>query len=230
MDGRVLLDWTPTGDHLPLLSMLPRSKAIPTRNWRRQPRTFSRISIRCTGRWRSRRRTPPAGSTSSSATRHGNSSRARSKPFFKQHKPAIAAMTSETRKKAIANLEESDPPLFARWKTYQALQGRLAHYAKTCGRYTRTGKEDQHIRPVHRARRPIQQPRWPHRQERHRHGRRPVARLAAIARTTASPAGDRHRQPGTHRQAASSLRSHPSNDSASSSSAQPRAGLSKRRC
>ncbi|MFI9836369.1 Eco57I restriction-modification methylase domain-containing protein [Nonomuraea sp. NPDC051941] len=62
-------------------------------------------------------------------------------PFFKQHKPAIAAMTSETRKMAIAELEKSDPPLFARWKTYQALQGRLAHYAKTCGRYTRTNNE-----------------------------------------------------------------------------------------
>lgn len=62
-------------------------------------------------------------------------------PFFKQHKPAIAAMTSETRKKAIAELENSNPLLFARWKTYQALQGRLAHYAKTCGRYTRTSNE-----------------------------------------------------------------------------------------
>ncbi|NJP96395.1 hypothetical protein HCN51_44370 [Nonomuraea sp. FMUSA5-5] len=62
-------------------------------------------------------------------------------PFFKQHKPAIAAMTSETRKTAIAELEKSDPRLFARWKTYQALQGRLAHYAKTCCRYTRTSNE-----------------------------------------------------------------------------------------
>ena len=48
-------------------------------------------------------------------------------------------MTSETRKKAIANLEQSDPALFGRWGRYQTLQGRLAHYAKVCGRFKRTG-------------------------------------------------------------------------------------------
>lgn len=59
-------------------------------------------------------------------------------PFFKQHKPTIAAMTSETRKKAIAALETEDPGVFKRWKQYQSLQGRMAHYAKACGRFTRT--------------------------------------------------------------------------------------------
>jgi hypothetical protein len=62
-------------------------------------------------------------------------------PFFKQHRASIAAMTSETRKKAIADLERTDPDLFARWKTYQAGQERLAHFAKSSGRYTRTSNE-----------------------------------------------------------------------------------------
>ena len=67
-------------------------------------------------------------------------------PFFKQHKPRIAAMTSETRKKAITGLEASDPSLFQRWKLYQSLQGRLAHYAKACGRFTRTsGKVNTYV-------------------------------------------------------------------------------------
>lgn len=67
-------------------------------------------------------------------------------PFFKQHKPTIAAMTSETRKKAITGLEASDPSLFQRWKLYQSLQGRLAHYAKACGRFTRTsGKVNTYV-------------------------------------------------------------------------------------
>ena len=67
-------------------------------------------------------------------------------PFFKQHKPTIAAMTSETRKKAIAALETTDPPIFKRWKQYQALRGRLAHYAKGCGRFTRTtGKVNTYV-------------------------------------------------------------------------------------
>lgn len=62
-------------------------------------------------------------------------------PFFRQHLPRIAAMTSETRKKAIADLEHTDPALYARWKTYQSGQGRLAHFAKSSGRYTRTPNE-----------------------------------------------------------------------------------------
>lgn len=62
-------------------------------------------------------------------------------PFFKQHLPRIAAMTSETRKKAIADLEHTDPTMFTRWKTYQAGQERLAHFAKSSGRYTRTSNE-----------------------------------------------------------------------------------------
>lgn len=62
-------------------------------------------------------------------------------PFFRQHLPRIAAMTSETRKKAIADLEHTDPAMFSRWKTYQAGQGRLAHFAKSSGRYTRTPNE-----------------------------------------------------------------------------------------
>lgn len=62
-------------------------------------------------------------------------------PFFRQHMPRIAAMTSETRKKAIADLEHTDPTMYARWKTYQAGQGRLAHFAKSSGRYTRTPNE-----------------------------------------------------------------------------------------
>lgn len=62
-------------------------------------------------------------------------------PFFRQHLPRIAAMTSETRKKAIADLEHTDPAMYARWKTYQAGQGRLAHFAKSSGRYTRTPNE-----------------------------------------------------------------------------------------
>ncbi len=62
-------------------------------------------------------------------------------PFFRQHLPRIAAMTSETRKKAIADLEHTDPTMYARWKTYQAGQGRLAHFAKSSGRYTRTPNE-----------------------------------------------------------------------------------------
>ena len=48
-------------------------------------------------------------------------------------------MTSETRKKAIAALETDEPAIFNRWKQYQSLQGRMAHYAKACGRFTRTG-------------------------------------------------------------------------------------------
>ncbi|WP_166462082.1 Eco57I restriction-modification methylase domain-containing protein [Mycobacterium paragordonae] len=67
-------------------------------------------------------------------------------PFFKQHKPTIAAMTSETRKKAIAALQADEPATFNRWKQYQALQGRMAHYAKACGRYTRTsGKVNTYV-------------------------------------------------------------------------------------
>lgn len=67
-------------------------------------------------------------------------------PFFKQHKPAIAAMTSETRKKAIAALQSEDPAIFARWRQYRSLQGRMAHYAKSCGRFTRTsGKVNTYV-------------------------------------------------------------------------------------
>lgn len=62
-------------------------------------------------------------------------------PFFRQHLPRIAAMTSETRKKAIAELEHTHPAMYARWKTYLAGQGRLAHFAKSSGRYTRTPNE-----------------------------------------------------------------------------------------
>lgn len=62
-------------------------------------------------------------------------------PFFRQHLPRIAVLTSETRKKAIAELELTDPDMFDRWKTYQASQGRLAHFAKSSGRYTRTSNE-----------------------------------------------------------------------------------------
>lgn len=67
-------------------------------------------------------------------------------PFFKQHRPAIAAMNSETRKKAIANLETEENALFSRWQLYKSLQGRLAHYAKSCGRFTRTsGKVNTYV-------------------------------------------------------------------------------------
>jgi len=67
-------------------------------------------------------------------------------PFFKQHKPSIAAMTSETRKKAIAALEASEQQLFQRWKRYQALQRRMAHFAKSSGRFTRTpGKVNTYV-------------------------------------------------------------------------------------
>ncbi|BDB40991.1 Eco57I restriction-modification methylase domain-containing protein [Mycobacterium kiyosense] len=66
--------------------------------------------------------------------------------FFKQHKPAIAAMTSETRKQAIAALQSDDPGMFARWDRYRSLQGRMAHYAKSCGRFTRTsGKVNTYV-------------------------------------------------------------------------------------
>ncbi|MCV7278848.1 hypothetical protein H7J88_04205 [Mycolicibacterium flavescens] len=66
--------------------------------------------------------------------------------FFKQHKPAIAAMTSETRKQAIAALESDAPDTFARWSQYRSLQGRMAHYAKSCGRFTRTsGKVNTYV-------------------------------------------------------------------------------------
>lgn len=67
-------------------------------------------------------------------------------PFFKQHAPAIAAMTSETRKRAIAALADSDPALHMRWLRYRALQGRMAHAAKSSGRFTRTsGKVNTYV-------------------------------------------------------------------------------------
>ena len=58
--------------------------------------------------------------------------------FFAQSSPAIAVMTSEHRGAAINALETSDPGMYQRWLTYQAVQARFSHYAKTSGRYTRT--------------------------------------------------------------------------------------------
>lgn len=66
-------------------------------------------------------------------------------PFFAQSAPHIAAMTSEHRSKAIESLADSVKPdqvaLHGKWIHYKTLQDRLAHYAKTCGRYTRTPNE-----------------------------------------------------------------------------------------
>lgn len=62
-------------------------------------------------------------------------------PFFAQAAPGIAAMTSEHRKQAIDALAGTDPDLHRRWLRYRAGQDRLSHYAKTCGRYTRTSNE-----------------------------------------------------------------------------------------
>lgn len=59
--------------------------------------------------------------------------------FFAQAAPHIALMTSEHRGDAIKTLAMTDPDLYDRWARYKATQERFAHYAKTCGRYTRTG-------------------------------------------------------------------------------------------
>lgn len=66
-------------------------------------------------------------------------------PFFAQSAPHIAAMTSEHRSQAIAALADSERDdevaLHNQWVHYKALQDRLAHYAKVCGRFTRTPNE-----------------------------------------------------------------------------------------
>jgi hypothetical protein len=66
-------------------------------------------------------------------------------PFFAQSAPHIAAMTSEHRSKAIEALAGSEKgeevALHQKWTHYKALQDRLAHYAKSSGRYTRTPNE-----------------------------------------------------------------------------------------
>ncbi len=59
--------------------------------------------------------------------------------FFAQAAPRIAAMTSEHRGAAIDDLADSEPALHARWLHYNAVQSRFSHYAKSAGRYTRTG-------------------------------------------------------------------------------------------
>jgi N-6 DNA Methylase len=61
--------------------------------------------------------------------------------FFAEAAPDIAALPSKLRKQAIEQLAERDPSLHARWLQYKAAQDRLAHYAKSCGRYTRTRNE-----------------------------------------------------------------------------------------
>ena len=38
-------------------------------------------------------------------------------------------------------MAEDDSELYGRWLEYQALQGRQAHFAKVCGRFTRTPNE-----------------------------------------------------------------------------------------
>jgi hypothetical protein len=58
--------------------------------------------------------------------------------FFAQAAPRIAALTSEHRSAAIAQLSETNPSLFGRWRRYAAVQDRFAHYAKSSLRYTRT--------------------------------------------------------------------------------------------
>lgn len=70
--------------------------------------------------------------------------------FFAQSAPHIAAMTSEHRSAAIKELSTSDDGrstrLHDRWVHYRALQDRLAHYAKACGRFTRTtGKTNTYV-------------------------------------------------------------------------------------
>jgi len=58
--------------------------------------------------------------------------------FFAESAPSIAALTSQPRKEAIELLAESDPEFYARWKDYQTASNRLAHFAKTSDRFTRT--------------------------------------------------------------------------------------------
>ncbi len=61
--------------------------------------------------------------------------------FFAEAAPSIAALPSKPRKVAINALVETDPALYDRWCDYRAGQNRLAHYAKTCGRFERTRSE-----------------------------------------------------------------------------------------
>jgi hypothetical protein len=61
--------------------------------------------------------------------------------FFREAAPAIAALPSALRKDAIQRLADEDPALHYRWLRYRAARDRLAHYAKTCGRFSRTGGE-----------------------------------------------------------------------------------------
>ena len=132
---------TPTGDLLPLSSTLPRSKAIPTRNWRRPPKDLlSEINplhwplafpeAYAVGRFRPDPRQPPMGTV-----------QGRGAAVLQAAQACYRGDDERDTQESHRGAGESDPPLFARWKTYQALQGRLAHYAKTCGRYTRTSNE-----------------------------------------------------------------------------------------
>jgi hypothetical protein len=61
--------------------------------------------------------------------------------FFAEMRPDIAEMASKPRKEAIDRLADDDPALFHRWLDYRAAEDRLAHYAKSSGRFTRTRNE-----------------------------------------------------------------------------------------
>jgi hypothetical protein len=61
--------------------------------------------------------------------------------FFADVAPEVATLPSKERKQAIEAMAEEDSALYGRWLDYQALQGRQAHYAKVCGRFTRTPNE-----------------------------------------------------------------------------------------
>jgi hypothetical protein len=61
--------------------------------------------------------------------------------FFAEHKPYIADLAGGERKQAIADLADTDPVLFDRWQRYRASSERLAHFAKSSGRFRRTSTE-----------------------------------------------------------------------------------------
>lgn len=61
--------------------------------------------------------------------------------FFRDLRPDIASMTSEHRDDAIDALADSDASLHQRWVRYKAAQDRMAWWAKTSDRYTRTNNE-----------------------------------------------------------------------------------------
>jgi hypothetical protein len=66
--------------------------------------------------------------------------------FFRESAPNIAVLPTRDRKAAIERLADTNPALYARWLDYQALQGRMAHFAKSCGRFTRTsGKVNTYV-------------------------------------------------------------------------------------